>query len=337
MAGDVEFRVRARWAAIGAAVAVILGAGGVGLSQAALSTGQKPVFVAIAPCRLVDTRPGDANVGGRIDPLGAGDTLTLQVTGSTGECAGIPADAVAAALNVTAIRPTGQSFLSVYPADADLPNASNLNWAAGDPPTPNKVDVKLGSSGASTGRIKLTNSVGEVHVAADLVGYYVDHTHDDRYYTKSQLDSASQVSRTIHATAASVLNGKPMSSVGSCATIGVSGSEDSGTMLLPVDVPVGSTITAVEARVLDGSAIVGYSIAFQRLSPSMSGLSGANLRGTSGGAAAGGQDVELTPATPTVVTEGQTFAVEFSTESPASPAERNGLCSVTVEYTLPAP
>jgi hypothetical protein len=173
---------RTRWAAIGAAVAVSLGAGGIGISHAAIGSGQRAVFVAIAPCRLVDTRGA---VGPRTAPLGPGEVFGLQVTGSTGECVNIPADAAAAALNVTAIRPTASSFLTVYPADAaSVPLASNLNWAAGDPPTPNKVDVRLGTGGA----VKLFNSVGNVHVAVDLVGYYIDHNHDDRYYTKSQID-----------------------------------------------------------------------------------------------------------------------------------------------------
>jgi hypothetical protein len=180
--------LRTRWAAIGAAVAVTLGAGGVSLGHAAIGTGAKPVFVAIEPCRLVDTRPGTTNIGGRTAPLSAGDTLTLQITGSTGQCTNIPAGATAAAMNVTAIQGSTRSFLTIYPADADLPNASNLNWNGGDPPTPNKVDVALSPGGA----IKITNNAGTVHVAADLVGYYTDHHHDDRYYTKTQTDDVVQ-------------------------------------------------------------------------------------------------------------------------------------------------
>ena len=72
-----------------------------------------------------------------------------------------------------------------YPADlATPPEASNLNWRAGDPPTPNKVDVKL----SPTGAVKILNKYGTVHVIADIVGYYQDHNHDDRYYTKTQID-----------------------------------------------------------------------------------------------------------------------------------------------------
>jgi len=175
--------IRTRWAAVGAAVAVSLGAGGVSLSQAAVISGEKPVFIPIEPCRLLDTRATN-QIGPRRTPLAPSETITLQITGSTGQCVGIPADATGAAMNMTAIQPTAQSFLTIYPSDGAQPNASNLNWAAGDPPTPNKVDVKLGADGS----VRVFNSVGTVHLAADLVGYYIDHRHDDRYYTEGELD-----------------------------------------------------------------------------------------------------------------------------------------------------
>ena len=41
-------------------------------------------------------------------------------------------------MNVTAIQGSTRSFLTLYPADAALPNASNLSWNGGDPPTPTK-------------------------------------------------------------------------------------------------------------------------------------------------------------------------------------------------------
>ena len=49
---------RARWAAIGAAVAVSMGAGGVGFVQATTSPSGASAFVATQPCRVLDTRPG---------------------------------------------------------------------------------------------------------------------------------------------------------------------------------------------------------------------------------------------------------------------------------------
>ena len=188
--------MRTRWAAIGAAVAVSLGAGGVSLTQAALTSGEKPVYVALdAPCRLVDTRPTSL-VGPKNTPIAAGDAeaYEIQVTGANGQCIGglaIPADATAVALNVTAIAPvattTGRSYFTVYPADATRPNTSNLNFLNGSPPVPNKVDVGL----SATGKIKIYNNEGTAHAAVDVFGYYVDHFHDDRYYTEAEVDAAT--------------------------------------------------------------------------------------------------------------------------------------------------
>ena len=119
--------------------------------------------------------------GPRTSPLGPGETYTQQVSGDVGQCTGIRADASAVALNVTAVDGSAASYLTLFPADvATAPNASNLNWVPGAPPTPNKVDVKLSPAGA----MNIYNNVGTVNVLADVVGYYQDHNHDDRYPRK---------------------------------------------------------------------------------------------------------------------------------------------------------
>jgi len=176
---------RTRWAAIGAAVAITIGGGAVTIANATVSEGTRAVFVPITPCRLFDMRPAPNQVGPRGTALTANETHTQPVVGNNGNCS-IPGDAVAVAMNVTAVDPTAPAFLTIWPADADQPLASNLNYVAGAPPTPNKVDVKLSTDGA----IKLYNSNGNVFILADVVGYYADHNHDDRYYTKAQTDSA---------------------------------------------------------------------------------------------------------------------------------------------------
>ena len=187
--------LRTKWAAVGAAVAVTLGAGGVSLTQAAISTGEKPVYISLdAPCRVIDTRSGS--------PIGAGDAnaLTVQITGTNGECKdtlAIPADAVGVATNVTAIAPngaaSGRSYFTVYPADATRPVTSNLNFVNGQPPVPNKVDVGL----SADGKIKIYNNEGTAHAAVDIFGYYVDHNHDDRYYQKSETYTKGEVDSAV--------------------------------------------------------------------------------------------------------------------------------------------
>jgi hypothetical protein len=175
-----------RGAAFVVAVTTVTMIGGaITIARADLSSGDRSVLVPIAPCRLFDTRTGADNVGTRATPLRAGETFVQAVRGTNGKCT-VPTDATAVALNVTAVNSTADSYLTVFPADVAAPLASNLNWRAGAAPTPNKVDVKL----SVDGMIGLFNLAGQVDVIADVVGFYVPHNHDDRYYTKADVDAA---------------------------------------------------------------------------------------------------------------------------------------------------
>src|SRR5687768_10746439 len=91
-----------RWAAIGAALAVTVGSGGLMSASADISSGDKPVFVSIPHCRVADTRPGRDNVGPRSVPLGAAETYAFEVRGANGNCT-IPIDALGVAVNVAAV------------------------------------------------------------------------------------------------------------------------------------------------------------------------------------------------------------------------------------------
>src|SRR3954452_14988570 len=97
----------------------------------------------------MDTRARPDNVGSRSTPLGANQTHTIQTHGTNGNCT-IPADAVGLTMNVAAVNPTANSFLTVYPSGAPRPLAANLNWVAGQPPVSNAVTVDIGDDGAIT-------------------------------------------------------------------------------------------------------------------------------------------------------------------------------------------
>ena len=120
---------RSRWSAIGAAVAVTLGGGGLLTTSASVDSGNRSIFVPITPCRLVDTRPAPDNIGPRSTPIGAGESYVTQITGTNGNCT-IPPTATAVSMNVTIITPSAASFLTIWPADTPQPLASNLNWIA---------------------------------------------------------------------------------------------------------------------------------------------------------------------------------------------------------------
>ena len=171
-------------AAVAATAAV--GLGGYDLASAEISSGDRPVFVPIEPCRLVDTRAA-ATVGPRGTPLGGDDTLAVRAHGSNGECTGassIPSDAVALSLNVTAVRPSQRTFLTLWGDGAD-PGTSNLNPEPGEPPTPNAVNTPLSAGGS----FNLRNDRGSVDVIIDVNGFYAPHDHADLYLTRPQLDA----------------------------------------------------------------------------------------------------------------------------------------------------
>ena len=179
--------IRTRWAAVGAAVAVTLGAGGLTFVDAAKSSGDRPVTVTIEPCRISDTRP-DRGIGPRTTPLGAAEAYPIQGTGPSGNC-NIPTDATGLVLNVTAVDATMATNLRLYPTGGTVPTASNLNPRPGAPPTPNGVTVGLNNDGKFTVR----NAKGTVHIIIDVTAYLVHHRHDDRYYTEAEVDDAIEL------------------------------------------------------------------------------------------------------------------------------------------------
>lgn len=159
---------RSRWAAIGAALAVTVGAGGALTGWAAGSPAAPTVFVPITPCRLFDTRTATDTVGPRSTPLGVGEEYVTAGRGPVGNC-DLPVEATALSMNVAVINAKAASYLSVYPAGATRPTSANLNWVAGQPPTPNAVTAGL----SADGRLAFFNLAGTVDVSVDVVGYYV--------------------------------------------------------------------------------------------------------------------------------------------------------------------
>lgn len=109
-----------------------------------------------APQRLLDTRASS--------PMGPGAALGLTVAGQ----AGMPANAVAVALNVTVTGPSAAGYLTVYPWGVSPPTASNLNFVSGQT-VPNFAVAKIGASGA----VGFFNApTGSTNLVVDVVGYY---------------------------------------------------------------------------------------------------------------------------------------------------------------------
>jgi len=85
-----------------------------------------------------------------------------------GGLGGVPPNATAVVLNVTAVNPTASSFLQLWPTGSPQPTyGSSLNFSAGQV-VPNAVTVKLGTGG----KVRVFNAQGSVDVVIDVTGYY---------------------------------------------------------------------------------------------------------------------------------------------------------------------
>ncbi len=119
-----------------------------------------------APQRLVDSRAGSETVDGVVEGDGfrrAGTTLQFPIVGR----AGIPANATAVALNVTAVNPVSPGFLTLHPRNSGRPNASNVNYGVGGV-SANTVIAAVGGGGMAC-----LFASSDVDVVVDVAGYFV--------------------------------------------------------------------------------------------------------------------------------------------------------------------
>lgn len=215
---------RARWAAVGAAVAVSLGAGGFFIADAA--SGPESSIVMTDPVRILDTRdPVDLGLSG---PFVSPTAQKLQVTGSiptsTGTQTVVPEGATGVLLNVTAVGATADGFISIRPGDATgSPTTSSLNVTAGVT-VPNSVQVALPTTGTNKGKIDITwDALGiagpTTDILIDVVGYTSTTALDAKansadVYTRAEIDAANAL-QPVHMYVSVASNGNIFSSIAS--------------------------------------------------------------------------------------------------------------------------
>ncbi|WP_162142035.1 beta strand repeat-containing protein [Ilumatobacter coccineus] len=181
--------VRSRWsnlvvtALVGAAVVVIPVA-----SASAAPTGVEPSSSAVSEAaaqtaetivvaeraRFAETRTGLTTFDGESNGIGrlaAGDTIEIEVAGR-GE---IPADAAAALVYVTAVRPESTGYLTIFDCAEPRPLASSLNYVP-SLPVGNEIVAALSDTGSlcvfSFASTDLTIDVGGfVPAASPLVSF----------------------------------------------------------------------------------------------------------------------------------------------------------------------
>ncbi len=114
-------------------------------------------FVPVVPYRLLDSRTTAALAPGEIRPLplaGAADGR-------------VPRGARAVAINVTAVDPRADGYLTVFPCDQAAPLASNVNYTA-DTDVAGSAVVGLDATGAAC-----VTSFASADVVVDVTGYWL--------------------------------------------------------------------------------------------------------------------------------------------------------------------
>jgi hypothetical protein len=110
-------------------------------------------FGPVTPARALDTRPTGT--------IGARQVVAIPIGGRFG----VPTDAVAAVLNVTATDAAADGFVTVFPCASGPPDTSNVNFVAGRA-VPNQVLV-----GLTNGQVCITTDK-PTNVLVDVTGYY---------------------------------------------------------------------------------------------------------------------------------------------------------------------
>jgi hypothetical protein len=121
-------------------------------------------FYTLPPCRLADTRQPAGPAGA--PSLAAGET---RVFPASGQC-GIPPEATALSLNVTAVNPSTDGYLTLFEPGAPLPLASTLNLRAGQVRSNNGIFHLLGHPSGLAVYAGIAS--GTVDVVIDVNGYF---------------------------------------------------------------------------------------------------------------------------------------------------------------------
>jgi hypothetical protein len=134
-----------------------------------VTTSASELYTGVTPCRLVDTRLAGGPLSGTSRNFDVSGNLTGQ--GGSSSC-GIPAHATSIAVNITGIvATTGSGFIRGWAAGGSTPNATLLNFGE-EINVSNMVNIPLCRGGACTDAFTLRNWGNNVHVVADVLGYY---------------------------------------------------------------------------------------------------------------------------------------------------------------------
>ena len=121
-------------------------------------------FVPLEPVRIYDSRPGELPPTGPKGLVGPNGSVDVKVTGVG---SGVPDDATAVVLNVTATDALAPGYITVFGTGGATPLASALNLTSPNQTRPNAVVVPVGAGGMVT-----VYSQSGANIVVDVDGYF---------------------------------------------------------------------------------------------------------------------------------------------------------------------
>ena len=141
-------------------------------TQAAAQAAGPYQYHSLTPCRFVETRTNQPPPN--TPPVLSSDTTrTFQAQG----LCNIPVGVKAVSINITAIRPSGAGFLTLFPTGIPRPTTvSSINFAAGEPGIANGAIVSLADQATYPQDLSVYAwtgpGAGTVHLVLDVTGYF---------------------------------------------------------------------------------------------------------------------------------------------------------------------
>ncbi|MET3804629.1 hypothetical protein ABIB25_001624 [Nakamurella sp. UYEF19] len=128
------------------------------------------VYVAITPCRIIDTRLGGGKfTNGTTRTYYVGGTFGFAPQGGTSGGCGIPIGATAIAASIGSTNSERNGYLVAWPQNLSKPLASNLNYTKGQSiASGGNISIQKNSALA----LRIYNFGGPTDVFMDVTGYY---------------------------------------------------------------------------------------------------------------------------------------------------------------------
>jgi hypothetical protein len=217
-------------------------------------------FYPVTPCRISDTRNANGALGGPALPAGRSRTFPVRQS-----ACGIPATALAYALNATVVPPASLGYLTLYPTGQALPLVSTLNAVTGTI-VANGAIVPAGTDGSVDAFVS-----GDTHLILDITGYFAPPGQPGalRYVPTNgcrildtRLTRPQPLPAGSNTTVDTLLAGCPVSALASVVSLNATVLPSNGPMgymtLYPSDVsqPLVSTLNAVDGAFTSNAAIV---------------------------------------------------------------------------------